>query len=156
MFITPIYSTYHKKMPNKQNQVNFAHPQKAEDINFGHFKKSFIQKLKAFHTKHIKKCIYCGEPTIKQHTDHMNPKKNGGSDKGVNAMIICDSCNCSKGSDSVSDFINRKNLDKNEVSKRAKEYFDTFHNSENPKIKRYGRKSALRFWRWFSAGSGEK
>lgn len=53
-------------------------------------------------------CEYCGVPTPKPTLDHVVPLKNGGKHEISNLKSVCLSCNASKGSKSLGDFIKYK------------------------------------------------
>lgn len=58
--------------------------------------------------RHKGKCFYCGTPTQNYEVEHIVPKSKGGVDSINNLVLACRSCNVSKGTASIQDFLKDK------------------------------------------------
>ena len=56
-------------------------------------------------------CVYCGE-TSKLTTEHLIPRNRGGQDCADNLVLACQSCNSSKGTKGVFEWLGLKEKDK--------------------------------------------
>jgi 5-methylcytosine-specific restriction endonuclease McrA len=67
-----------------------------------------------------RKCAYCSVENVSFEVEHIQPKSKGGSDRVSNLTIACHSCNQSKGSQDIRDFLSGKSDLLNRILKQAK------------------------------------
>ncbi|HIK29795.1 MAG TPA: RRXRR domain-containing protein [Oscillatoriales cyanobacterium M59_W2019_021] len=67
-----------------------------------------------------RKCAYCSTENVPMEVEHIYPKSKGGSDRVSNLALACHSCNQSKGSQDIQDFLSGKLDLLNRILKQAK------------------------------------
>lgn len=55
-----------------------------------------------------RKCAYCSAENVPLQVEHIHPKSKGGSNRISNLCMACKSCNITKGSQSITDFLAHK------------------------------------------------
>lgn len=67
-----------------------------------------------------RKCAYCGAENVPFEIEHIQPRSKGGSDRVSNLTIACHTCNQSKGSQDIQDFLSGKPDLLSRILKQAK------------------------------------